>query len=74
MTPLLPFSVWKTNQYGIVVVLSSSVMGKQWEIYIRNMDSGDVMMLECDPLEWIQNSEFVCETSDLQIYDEEDEE
>jgi hypothetical protein len=74
MTPLLPFSIWKHNQYGILMVLDSSVMAdKKWEIYFQ-MRNDDIALIECEPMEWILNASFLCERNDLQRYDEEDEE
>ena len=70
MTPLLPFSVWKTGKYSIVLVLDSCVLpNKNWEICIRTRDD-DAFILEYDPMEWMRNAEFICESCDLQIYNE----
>lgn len=63
MTPILPFTLWRFTDYGLVLVIDSNVGAKNdiWEIRFIDCHK-DVHALEMHFMEWLDNAEFQGDT------------
>lgn len=59
MSPVLPFSLWFYDDYGLILVIDSAVGSTDdiWEISFRNRD-GDSQTIEVPFMDWIQKATF----------------
>lgn len=59
MTPVLPFSLWKHNDYGMVVVTDSAVTADDsWKITFVSRGGGVHYTIEVPFMEWLEKTSF----------------
>ena len=60
MKPIMPESIWRHTDYGVVVVILSLVTDhKTWEITMVDREK-NVIVIEVQPNEWLRKATFVC--------------
>jgi hypothetical protein len=69
MTPILPYTVWRKKEFGLIKIVSSCVLPDgRWEVCFEDKFDG-IYIIDIDGDEWIRDVEFV----QGQIYSEDEE-